>query len=188
MFVTWRHEYSDPGPEDLVEETLACTDANEGQFTMERRYTHRSGSTYVEVARFRRDGTPIAAWRGPSGGLGTSTSIVDPEPPDPEKLKAEVRRLEQSAGLPETSSSMTQTEKEEFLETPAGRIRCVYRRLDLSCFLGSSRLTTWFSLEPLPFDPVVRELDEWSANDRRDKVLVAYGLEGAKATLQVIER
>jgi hypothetical protein len=182
MFITWLTEKADPEPDDVREDTIACVSDAGGLVTMERRETVFDGSTRVTATRFRRDGTLVDAWQGPLGGVAAAAR-VNSDAVDPQELAARTERLRKQGGLPAPDVSSTQAT--EWVETPAGRIRCVKQETRVSMLFVTGRFTTWHAVTPLPLSSLVKTEGHLANCINETTLLKAYGTSGAQPTLSI---
>jgi hypothetical protein len=178
-FITWSLEATALEPDDTREVTLACVEDVGGLVTMERREVLVGGSTRVTAMRFRPDGTLVGAWRGSKGGLGSPLRIVRTPPTD---WKAEADRMRKAVGLP--PPDVASSREEEWVDTLAGRYRCVKHSTRISLLFFSGRFTTWHAVSPLPLSSLVKmEMD--IPGYRMVETLKAVGAKGAQPTLTI---
>ncbi len=181
MSVTWRHRGSGGPGDDLATETLACVERTPDRVTMEWRREMRDGGHEVIAARFRPDGTLVAAWRGPPGGRGEPLRLVREEF-DEDAAREEVRRLAAPIGISPDDVESSSSVSREVVETPAGRFPCIVRRQEASLLFFKARMTVAHAEEPLPLAPIVRM--EWQGTGM-DYVqeLIAIARSGAAPSL-----
>lgn len=176
MFITW--SLADHG-EVVGEQTTACVAETAEHVDLEYRVSKSGEPGVVTTVRFDRAGAPVAAWRGPPGGVGKPMRIVDDERSAEEAAK-EAERLRQSHGLPAASTSEEKTIED--VETPAGRIACRRHRIDASMLFMSAHFTFWHAVDPLPLSSLVRYEDvSWGYD--KSETLAAFGWQGAQPAL-----
>jgi hypothetical protein len=171
------------GPDGEVEETIACVAAEPTTVTMEWRVLRKDGARTVTAARFRRDGTLLAVWRGPPGGVGRTLRAVGGGE-DLEALEARANRMGQTVGVSTSDARRDEEWEIEEVDTPAGRIRCRRHRLKVSLLFASSTCTTWHSIAPLPLTSLVKCEMRGPGRFVRTQVLSVSGKTGATSTLR----
>jgi len=183
MFATWRLEYSDPSPDDLVEETIACVGRDDRFVMTEWRRTYRDGRRGVVAARHRLDGTLVGVWTGADGGVGERRRIQYARP-SAAAIDAETDELARSLGLAPERTRVTRARGDEDVRTAAGEFHCLRHRTEISLSGYSTAIIHWWSRTPLPLDLTVAQ-ERVGPFARRRRELVAFGKKGARATLRI---
>jgi hypothetical protein len=178
MYITWRHECSEPRPGDTIEDTVACV----ADGVIEWREILRDGTRTVTAAKFAKDGRLLRAWRGPPGGPALPLRVVADE--DPAEMRRKVNAMGSAYGISTDDVEFDREEARETLRTPAGEFVCTRRTIKSSLLFMSMRADSWYSVKPLPLSSLVKSVTEFRPKGPIDTFeLIAYGREGARPTL-----